>query len=337
MAVVRSQCFYCFHSFSKNIFYPSQFFCFKSKLSNNMLPASIKFSFYCICHFNAALFFAIDRKPEVPASWKALVAALCTLVVALVIALCIIATKATANDSSKVTSSKGSSCSSPYKQDTQLPKNPSVFQDLSPGEYHAVRDYLMKQSSLNLTAHGKLTMDSNFVYLIELYLPNKKDVLEYLDNNGKMPARRARVIIVNGGKSPPDVEEYLVSPLPRPSTHQRLYLAHRANPVPFSSRPSTGKEDDEFDKILKEVTTVCYVVLKESFNLWYGENCSKNCLRRYIDGTPAAFRTGQRKTWAIFFKDVIGYDLHPVPFEVLVNHADRDVKKWKVEQVRSIY
>ncbi|XP_065066376.1 diamine oxidase [copper-containing]-like [Rhopilema esculentum] len=274
-----------------------------------------------------------DRKPGVPASWKVLVAALCALIVALVIALCIVATKATADDSSKAAPSKGPSCSSPYKQDTKLPKDPSVFQDLSPDELHAVRDYLMKQSSLNLTAHGKSTMDSNFIYLIELYLPNKKDVLDYLDNNGKMPARRARVIIVNGGKSSPDVEEYLVSPLPTPSTHQRLYLAHRANPVPFSSRPSTGKEDDEFDKILKEVTTKCYVVLKESFNLWYGENCSKNCLRTYIDGTPAAFRTGQRKTWAIFFKDVIGYDLHPVPFEVLVNHADSDVKKWQVEQI----
>ena len=238
--------------------------------------------------------------------------------------------------STKASSSTGKggskSCTSPYKQDVTLPSEPTVFQDLSPAEYHSVRDYLLKQAGLKLTQHSKATQNSNFIFLIELYLPDKQQVLNYLDNNGPKPVRRARAVIVNGAKASPNVEDYLVSPLPNPTSHTRLLLAHRREPISFASRPFTGKEEEGLDKIARKVTSKCYAILRESFGAWYG-NCTKNCLRYYTDGTPATFRNGNRKTWVAFFRDKPGFDVLPVPFEILVDHADANVSNWKVDQV----
>ena len=254
---------------------------------------------------------------------------------ALAVAIGVIADKNrsdSTSSSSTTTSGVSKACSSPYKQDVALPIEPTVFQDLSPTEYHSVRDYLLKQSSLNLTQHSKATQNSNFIFLIELYLPNKQDVLNYLDSNGPKPIRRARTVIVNGAETSPNVEDYLVSPLPNPTSHVRLHLAHRREPVSFSSRPFTSKEAEGIDKIVTRTTSVCYAILRESFGFWHG-NCTKNCLRYYIDGTPASFLKGARKTWVAFFRDRPGCDVLPVPFEILIDHADVDVNNWKVDQV----
>ena len=272
-----------------------------------------------------------------PTAWKILVGVLLAIILALAIALGVVASKNNSDSSTNASTSTAGqvkSCSSPYKQDATLPADPTVFQDLSPAEYNAVRDYLFKQTSLNLTQHAKATHSSNVIYLIELYLPNKNDVLNYLDKNGPKPTRRARVVITNGGRASPNVEEYLVSPLPTPNSHTRLRLAHRREPISFAARPFTGKEEEGLQKILKKVTSECYAILKESFGFWYG-NCTTHCLRDYIDGTPANFRNGARKSWIVFLRDRHGYDILPVPFEVLVDHADVDVNKWKVEQVGS--
>ena len=275
------------------------------------------------------------KETSVPASWKIFVVFLLAVVVALAIALGFAVNKSM-SDSTQSTSAAGKggsgACHSPYKQDTTLPSDPTVFQDLSPAEYHSVRDYLFKQAGLNLTQHSKANQNSNFIFLIELYLPDKQNVLSYLDNNGPKPVRRARAVIVNGAKSSPDVEEYLVSPLPNPTTHTTLRLAHRRLPIPFASRPFTGNEEEGIDNIVAKVTSRSYTILKESFGFWHG-NCTKNCLRYYIDGTPASFRNGARKTWVGFFRDRPGYDVLPIPFEILINHADVDVNNWKVEQV----
>lgn len=53
------------------------------------------------------------------------------------------------------------------------------------------------------------------VYGIELHVPNKSDVINFLDRQGSKPAREARVIIVRPEVG--RVEEYVVGPLPSPT------------------------------------------------------------------------------------------------------------------------
>ncbi len=175
-------------------------------------------------------------------------------------------------------------------------------------------------------------MDSNRIYLIELYIPKKSDVLAYLDRGGKKPTRQARVIVANGAKNPPDVEEYLVEPLPNPSRHSILKMAGYSYPIHFASRPYSSLEDVVIDKMLTNATRDCYTVLKESFGFWY-HNCTSTCLTFVVDGVAVADQVGQRQSWVMFFRNRRGLDLLPVPFEVLVDHADTDTNKWKILKV----
>ncbi len=279
------------------------------------------------------LFYVGPTCQNIPLVVKAILVLLLLLVIALVIAIALVPKKSC---SSNASISGSEQCNSPYKQDTRLPKDPTVFQDLSKEEYHTVRDYMIKKSALNIVSHEQAKENTNYIYLIELYIPKKSEVLAYLDGNGKKPARKARVIITNGAKNPPDVEEYLVEPLPNPNKHSKLLMAGYSYPVPFASRPYTTREDDVIKAIAMNVTRDAYVILKESFGYWF-HNCTKNCLVFYADGIAAADKSGDRQTWVLFFRNRRGVNILPVPFEFLIGHADKDTSKWKILQVKYFF
>jgi len=94
---------------------------------------------------------------------------------------------------------------------------PSPFLPLSKEEIASVQTWLYQpEQSLNLTSSSSptLTQSDNYIWIIEALHPNKTGILNYLDNNGPMPAKYARVVIQAGGKLVPDVSEYYVSTLP---------------------------------------------------------------------------------------------------------------------------
>lgn len=51
---------------------------------------------------------------------------------------------------------------------------------------------------------------SNYIYSASLFPVGKADALQYLDQGGSKPARHAKVIVIRGANSPPDVAEYKV-------------------------------------------------------------------------------------------------------------------------------
>ena len=70
-----------------------------------------------------------------------------------------------------------------------------VFADLSVDEMNQITEFLEKQSSLNLVRHKNAKVSDSYVFLMEALRPNKADALRYLDENGAVPIRTARVII----------------------------------------------------------------------------------------------------------------------------------------------
>jgi len=93
----------------------------------------------------------------------------------------------------------------------------SPFLPLSTEEITSVQAWLYQpEQGLNLTSSSSptLTQTDNYIWIIEALYPNKTGILNYLDNNGELPARYARVVIQEGGKLVPDVSEYYVSKLP---------------------------------------------------------------------------------------------------------------------------
>lgn len=188
-------------------------------------------------------------------------------------------------------------CSTPFRQDTNIDNaSPNVFQDLTTSELVAVRNYLHSQASLNLTAYSKATLRDNFIYAIELFLPDKETALKYLDKGGSKPQRRARAIIFHGSDKAPHVQEYVVQSLPKPSSHVKLQLKNRKTKVPYSGRPFTFKDASEYQYLIKSIAEEAYPLLKESFGAWY-HNCTDKCLVLLAIGEPGRHEVGKRYSW----------------------------------------
>eukprot|EP00794_Sanderia_malayensis_P008996 gene8996-9957_t len=265
---------------------------------------------------------------------KGVIAILVLLVIALSIALAVVLGNKCTTSYCNCVFSFGTRCSSSslYKQDTRLPKEPTIFQDLTSDELHAVRDYMIQKSGLNIVSNAKAKENTNNIYLIELFVPKKSEALAYLDAKSKKPIRKARVIVSNGAKNPPNVEQYLVEPLPNPTKHSLLLMPGYQNPIPFASRPYTLREDSAVGEVARNVSRDAYLILKESFDFWY-HNCTTNCLVFVADGIAATDKSGDRQTWVIFLRNRRGYNILPIPFAFLIDHASSDTGKWKVIQV----
>ena len=228
----------------------------------------------------------------IPTKWKVAVILLSLICIILLVVVIVLAAR-----SRPGMKAEESLCESPFQQNTQIDnKSPNLFQDLTTSELTAVHGYLMNQASLNLTTYSKATLRDNFIYVIELYLPDKKTVLSYLDKGGSKPQRQARVIIFHGRERAPYVQEYLVQFLPKPSKHVKLQLKNRKTNIPYYGRPFTFKDAADSKRLVNQISKVAYPLLKESFGSWF-HNCTDNCLSVFSIGEPARHEIGKRYSW----------------------------------------
>nr|AND62510.1 copper-containing amiloride-sensitive amine oxidase [Oryzias sinensis] len=206
-----------------------------------------------------------------------------------------------------------------------------MFADLTVREMKAVRAYLHGIPEMKLTeARGK-TLNKNSILLMELHLPKKHEALKALDHGHAKPIRQARVIVQFGNQSQPNITEYIVSPLPTPNTHVvKTFKSNR--PVRFESRPITNVEYSHIEARLEKIANKAYKLLFETTGGFSYTNCSDRCLT-FSDIAPRGLAPGERRTWIMLQKFVEGYFIHPVGFEVLINHQDLDPERWTVEKV----
>ncbi|XP_028933189.2 amiloride-sensitive amine oxidase [copper-containing] isoform X2 [Ornithorhynchus anatinus] len=207
----------------------------------------------------------------------------------------------------------------------------AVFADLNPAEMVAVRNYLWSKKKLDLKPANETTMAKNSVFLIETRLPRKDEVLNFLDKNGSLPTREARVIIFFGARKPPRISEYTVGPLPRPSYLKQVVPVQPAHIPTWTSRPVSAVEHMFMDKVMKKATEPLYRLLVETTGFWF-HNCTDRCLV-LSDVGPRGVESGQRRTWFIVQRLVEGLYLHPIGLELQLNHKDSDPESWRVEQV----
>ena len=201
-----------------------------------------------------------------------------------------------------------------------------VFADLTREEYTQVRDYMLGQKSLDLTNNALAKPSQNFLFLIELLLPKKKDALGYLDGKSAKPAREATAVVFHGASG--HIIEYVVGPLPNP-THFRDVTHERYNKtLPISARTVTiGEYALVFQFISAQVNSKLSKLLKESFDV------DKDKHINAFEQMPRGVRSGERITWISFFRDMSGMYIHPVGLEVQVNHQSLNDSEWTVERV----
>jgi len=77
-----------------------------------------------------------------------------------------------------------------------------------------VVEWLLSPSQgLNLTntSSPTLSLSDNYIWRVDVFKPNKTDVLAYLDGNATAVPRYALVALIQGGLDEPIVAEYTVS------------------------------------------------------------------------------------------------------------------------------
>ncbi|KAG8009317.1 Amiloride-sensitive amine oxidase [copper-containing] [Nibea albiflora] len=206
-----------------------------------------------------------------------------------------------------------------------------MFADLTVRELKAVRAYLHGIPELGLTDARSDTLKKNSILLIELHLPKKHEALRALDRGQAKPTRQARVIIQFGNQTKANISEYIVSPLPTPKTHTiKTFKGDRT--IKFESRPITSVEYHHITNMLTKITTIAHKLLFETTGGFSFTDCSDRCLT-FSDIAPRGLGPGERRSWIMLQKFVEGYFIHPIGFEILINHQDLDPEKWTVEKV----
>ncbi|XP_050399517.1 amiloride-sensitive amine oxidase [copper-containing] [Patella vulgata] len=225
------------------------------------------------------------------------------------------------------------------KGQTIKPRNyekPGVFDDLTPREMKAARDFLLSLESPALKRQEHASINSSYIYMIDLHITLKSAVLQYLDGGHRQPERTAKAIVYRGDLDPPRVEEYLVGPLPNPNYHVLIRdPAYRRLPIPWTSRPVDQIEYKHLYGILEKATEKLYTVFRESYGMHY-HNCTKDeaCMA-FFDVAPRGLESGERKSWFWGFRKVEGFYSHPLGIEIQIEHEGTDVSEWRV--VRVIY
>ncbi|KAG8430160.1 hypothetical protein GDO86_018351 [Hymenochirus boettgeri] len=205
----------------------------------------------------------------------------------------------------------------------------SVFSDLTPAEITSVKNFLMDQEILNLAPKDG-TLKQNSLLMMELNVPKKHQVLNFLDKDGPKPQREAKVVIVFADQPNPNVTEYIVGPLPHPYYFRaQVYRGNKT--IRFESRPVTSTEYRFIHEKLLEVMMEVNHILLETSGYSYS-NCTERCLT-FTDVAPRGLKSGDRRSWFIMIKEVEGYFLHPIGFELLLDHRSLDPKKWTVEKL----
>lgn len=248
----------------------------------------------------------------------------CVLVVLLSIALAIVA----------VIKTTPPYCSSGLASSKRNLNSPGLFNDLTPNEMVAARDYLLSLKRLGLVPYAEATVNSSYIFMITLQVPLKSAVLRFQEGVDRKPQRAAKVTVYRGNTEPPRVEEYVVGPLPAPKFYRVVTSpAYRRSPIPFSSRPVDAVERIQLKIFLSRVTENLNPLFTDSYGLVY-HNCTptKNCLM-FQDFAPRGTESGERKTWFWAYRETEGFYLHPLGFAIQIDHLSPHTSDWTVTRV----
>lgn len=201
-----------------------------------------------------------------------------------------------------------------------------VFADLSREEYAQVQRYMRGLAGEDISTSQTTKPWQNFLFLIDLSLPKKADVLAYLDKNGHKPDREATAVVFYGSRGV--IKEYVVGPLPNPTRHRDVTRERYGEDLPINARTVTiGEYAELFAFLQREVFEKLQKLMKESFDASDADGLHP------FEQMPRGVRAGERKTWISFFRPMEGMYIHPVGFEVRVDHGSVHPSAWTVGRV----
>lgn len=200
----------------------------------------------------------------------------------------------------------------------------SVFADLSEDEYQQVRDFMWAQKDLEISRSAFAKPNENFIFLIEVALPKKADALRFLDGKGSKPAREASVVVFYRARG--YLKEYAVGPLGGSLTYRDVTKEKYSQPeLNVNAQPvAVGEYVKLFEFLHHEVSIKMEKIMKESFG---GQPLLP------FEGMPRGVKSGDRETWVSFFRFESGMYIHPVGFEVQINHQSANSSRWYLKKL----
>lgn len=205
-----------------------------------------------------------------------------------------------------------------------------IFADLTAEEITQVVKYLKSNLGVHLEDAFHAKPSDNCIYSLDVHLPTKTEALKFLDHRRGQPPRQALAVIYFGDQLEPNVTEYIVGPLPNPTTHQDHTLKRFRKKIPYYSRPVTDREYKDIDAFIFQEFASAPTFLKDCC-----EYVANGTNLATLTTAPRGFESGDRATWFVLYQNVVGsgYYVHPIGLEVLVNHSSLDLSEWRVEKV----
>ncbi|XP_060597494.1 putative amine oxidase [copper-containing] [Ruditapes philippinarum] len=212
-----------------------------------------------------------------------------------------------------------------FKEDLEA-EVPGVFDDLTNNEIKGLKNYLYEKSGLDLVRPSANKSNANYVFVAELYLPNKAKVIAHLDNKENQPEREAKVIIIRGKQPNTEINELVVGPLPNATYHKPLPGINAS--LPYFYRPMT---EADYGSVTKSITDQVHEQLGDLIQTCYGaklKDCENKCIGFLYASSfsPASSGEQKRKTWYWLTYVVEYYTLHTVDFTVLANIKETGVE-----------
>nr|XP_034989921.1 membrane primary amine oxidase-like isoform X2 [Zootoca vivipara] len=202
-----------------------------------------------------------------------------------------------------------------------------VFADLTPEEIMEVKIYLQYNLGVPLVEPPQAKPSDNCIFSITLQLPPKAEVLQFLDHQGTRPSRQALAVLHFGNQEDPNVTEFVVGPLPKPTYHQDVTVQKYGGKLPYFKRFLLNNEFKEIHTFLRNKEYPKAPNFMQKVLYYNGSNFA------YYHGLPPGLKSGDRKIWVAHFQNVPGNYLHPFGFDIQVDLSSLNVSHWKVLKV----
>ena len=210
----------------------------------------------------------------------------------------------------------------------------NVFRELTLAEMQTIEKYVYDNFGIDQSNIYNPIYDTIFIQNIELYLPNKEDVLEFLDNSGKQPERQARVTVVH---YPFNVTYYIISPVANPTYHKLAKFSDRENPLnEFATGMFKLNKVSKLEKFSKQIFIDMWPIMKDTYEEFEGYDTAEDLFNAGLMVMPFP-ETINRESEAysrIFW--MLNNDhraIHSADFchiTVLANITSRNESKWEI-------
>lgn len=206
--------------------------------------------------------------------------------------------------------------------------DPEIFAPLTSQEMDQVYSFLVNN---NLVSTGSLTLNSNYVNAMYLYLPEKAAVMNYKAGKGAYPGRYAHIHMVRGNRTVPDYMEYKVGPLNQAGKMTATTL-YQDGELHFNSRPYDGVEFREYDKLLAQDFRILAPLTKESFDGSYYPDGNDDFQIWYPNGPPGPKAAERESRFLVYLNpsnnDYDSFESDFLPLTGSIHCPGNDVSTW---------